>query len=137
MTDDLELDRKLDLRDADRRRSSHLGEGRGRFTGWIILTIQDDGVGIAAEYLPKVFDAFFTTRRTWEPAVDCLSRSSLSKATEVRLRLKAEMTPKIMALRAFFCRWPLRTTTAANSAQGFPLFWIALTGLSTARTHMA
>jgi signal transduction histidine kinase len=30
----------------------------------IVLTIQDDGVGIAAHDLPKVFDAFFTTRST-------------------------------------------------------------------------
>ena len=28
------------------------------------LTIQDDGVGIAADDLPRVFDAFFTTRTT-------------------------------------------------------------------------
>jgi PAS domain S-box-containing protein len=32
--------------------------------GGIVLTIQDNGVGIAAEVLPKVFDAFFTTRNT-------------------------------------------------------------------------
>jgi PAS domain S-box-containing protein len=30
----------------------------------IVLAIQDDGVGIAADDLPKVFDAFFTTRTT-------------------------------------------------------------------------
>jgi PAS domain S-box-containing protein len=30
----------------------------------IILTIQDEGFGIAAEDLPRVFDAFFTTRST-------------------------------------------------------------------------
>ena len=30
----------------------------------IVLTIQDDGVGIAADDLPRVFDAFFTTRST-------------------------------------------------------------------------
>jgi PAS domain S-box-containing protein len=30
----------------------------------IALTISDDGVGIAADDLPKVFDAFFTTRST-------------------------------------------------------------------------
>jgi len=30
----------------------------------IVLTVQDNGVGIGAEDLPKVFDAFFTTRNT-------------------------------------------------------------------------
>ena len=30
----------------------------------VMLTIQDDGVGISADSLPQVFDAFFTTRST-------------------------------------------------------------------------
>ena len=30
----------------------------------IVLTIEDDGVGIAADHLRRVFDAFFTTRST-------------------------------------------------------------------------
>jgi PAS domain S-box-containing protein len=30
----------------------------------IVLTVEDDGVGIAPQDLPKVFDAFFTTRAT-------------------------------------------------------------------------
>jgi PAS domain S-box-containing protein len=30
----------------------------------VVLTIQDNGVGISADALPKVFDAFFTTRNT-------------------------------------------------------------------------
>jgi PAS domain S-box-containing protein len=32
--------------------------------GGIVFTIQDNGVGISPEALPKVFDAFFTTRST-------------------------------------------------------------------------
>ena len=30
----------------------------------VVLTVEDDGVGIAATDLPRVFDAFFTTRTT-------------------------------------------------------------------------
>jgi signal transduction histidine kinase len=30
----------------------------------IVLTVEDDGVGIAPKDLPMVFDAFFTTRAT-------------------------------------------------------------------------
>jgi PAS domain S-box-containing protein len=30
----------------------------------VILTIQDDGIGISADSIPRVFDAFFTTRST-------------------------------------------------------------------------
>jgi signal transduction histidine kinase len=30
----------------------------------VVLTVEDDGVGIAPADLPKVFDAFFTTRTT-------------------------------------------------------------------------
>src|SRR5271170_1865946 len=32
--------------------------------GGVVLTVEDDGVGIAPTDLPKVFDAFFTTRTT-------------------------------------------------------------------------
>ena len=34
------------------------------FSEGIVLKVQDDGVGIATDDLPKVFDAFFTTRNT-------------------------------------------------------------------------
>jgi signal transduction histidine kinase len=30
----------------------------------VVLTVEDDGAGIAPTDLPKVFDAFFTTRTT-------------------------------------------------------------------------
>ena len=32
-------------------------------SGNVIITVQDDGVGIAADALPKLFDPFFTTKR--------------------------------------------------------------------------
>ena len=35
----------------------------GRIGGHICLTVQDDGVGIAPEALPKLFDPFYTTKR--------------------------------------------------------------------------
>ena len=38
--------------------ASSAGEG-------VVLTVEDDGVGIAPKDLPKVFDAFFTTRATF------------------------------------------------------------------------
>ncbi len=36
----------------------------GGDAGMVVMTIQDTGIGIAPENLPKVFDAFFTTRST-------------------------------------------------------------------------
>src|SRR6202011_2439953 len=39
-------------------------EDAKRSTEGVALTVQDDGVGIAPEHLPQVFDAFFTTRST-------------------------------------------------------------------------
>ena len=36
----------------------------GGEAGMVVMTIQDTGTGIAHENLPKVFDAFFTTRST-------------------------------------------------------------------------
>ena len=37
--------------------ASSIGDG-------VVLTVEDDGVGIAPKDLPRVFDAFFTTRST-------------------------------------------------------------------------
>ena len=35
----------------------------GRIGGHISVTVQDDGVGVAQEALPKIFDPFYTTKR--------------------------------------------------------------------------
>ena len=35
----------------------------GRIGGHVSVTVQDDGVGVAAEALPKLFDPFYTTKR--------------------------------------------------------------------------
>ena len=43
--------------------SVSVGDATGAEDG-IVLTVEDDGVGIAPKDLPRVFDAFFTTRAT-------------------------------------------------------------------------
>jgi PAS domain S-box-containing protein len=43
--------------------SVSVGDGSGA-GGGVVLIVEDDGVGIAQTDLPKVFDAFFTTRTT-------------------------------------------------------------------------
>jgi len=35
----------------------------GRIGGHISVTVQDDGIGVSAEALPKLFDPFYTTKR--------------------------------------------------------------------------
>ena len=58
---DFEFDCECDLRDAGR---GALSVSVSDVEGGVALAIGDDGVGIAADDLPKVFDAFFTTRMT-------------------------------------------------------------------------
>lgn len=43
--------------------SVSVSEATGTGDG-VVLTVEDDGIGIAPKDLPKVFDAFFTTRIT-------------------------------------------------------------------------
>src|SRR5207302_6800933 len=45
------------------RESGRIQLRLGRIGGHICFTVQDDGVGIAPEALPKLFDPFYTTKR--------------------------------------------------------------------------
>jgi signal transduction histidine kinase len=48
----------------------------------ILLTVEDDGVGIAPKDLPRVFDAFFTTRATVGTGIGSSSQSNSSRDME-------------------------------------------------------
>lgn len=43
-------------------KTRELVKGRRRSDNWVVVSLADDGCGITAENLKKVFDLFFTTR---------------------------------------------------------------------------
>ena len=60
------------------------------------MTIQDDGVGIAAEHLQKVFDAFFTTRSTVGTGIGLFVAKQFVEGPGGQIEIEAGMTRKTM-----------------------------------------
>jgi signal transduction histidine kinase len=71
----------------------------------VVVTVRDRGVGIAPEHLPRVFDPYFTTRRTGTGIGLAISRniieglggritvsSQVDRGTEVRIELPLQPT---------------------------------------------
>jgi len=64
------------------------GEGDG-----VVLTIEDDGVGIAPADLPKVFDAFFTTRTTVGTGIGLFVAKQFVEGHGGRINIESKCEP--------------------------------------------
>jgi PAS domain S-box-containing protein len=59
----------------------------------IVLTIEDSGVGIPADVLPKVFDAFFTTRNTVGTGIGLFVARQFVEGHGGRIKLESRVDP--------------------------------------------
>ena len=77
----------------------------------IVLTVEDDGVGIAPKDLPKVFDAFFTTRATVGTGIGLFTAKQFVEGHGGRIELDSncESDSHGTTVRVFL---PLHTTYA-------------------------
>ena len=77
----------------------------------IVLTVEDDGVGIAPEVLPKVFDAFFTTRTTVGTGIGLFVAKQFVEGHGGRINIESSCQPDShgTAIRIFL---PLHTAYA-------------------------
>jgi PAS domain S-box-containing protein len=57
----------------------------------VVLTIHDDGVGIPADVLPKVFDAFFTTRNTVGTGIGLFVAKQFVEGHSGRIQIESRM----------------------------------------------
>ena len=82
----------------------------------IVLTVQDDGVGIAETDLPRVFEAFFTTRSTVGTGIGLFVAKQFVEGhggIEIQSRQNAE--DHATAVRVFL---PISTTYDSSSREG-------------------
>ena len=62
--------------------------------GGVVLTIEDDGVGIAEKDLPKVFDAFFTTRTTVGTGIGLFVAKQFVEGHGGQITIESSQDPK-------------------------------------------
>jgi signal transduction histidine kinase len=60
----------------------------------VVLTVRDDGVGIAAQDLPKVFDAFFTTRSTVGTGIGLFVAKQFVEGHGGQIEIQSSNTPE-------------------------------------------
>jgi signal transduction histidine kinase len=60
----------------------------------VVLAIADNGVGIAAEVLPKVFEAFFTTRTTVGTGIGLFVAKEFIEAHGGRISIESPIGPE-------------------------------------------
>jgi PAS domain S-box-containing protein len=59
----------------------------------VVLTVEDDGIGIAPKDLPKVFDAFFTTRATVGTGIGLFVAKQFVEGHGGRIRIESSREP--------------------------------------------
>jgi signal transduction histidine kinase len=60
----------------------------------IVLTVQDNGIGIAADNLPRVFDAFFTTRGTVGTGIGLFIAKQFIEGNGGRIEIESSNSPE-------------------------------------------
>jgi two-component system, NtrC family, sensor kinase len=75
------------------RESGHIRIRLGVHGGRIAIGVQDDGVGILPEALPRIFDPFYTTKRPGSPRVVRSLRSIFRDCRSSPVRWKAARSP--------------------------------------------
>lgn len=75
----------------------------------VVLTVADDGVGIAPDVLPKVFDAFFTTRATVGTGIGLFIAKQFVESHGGQITLNSSNDPQKHGTTAHVFL-PLRTT---------------------------
>jgi PAS domain S-box-containing protein len=86
----------------------------------ILLTIQDDGVGIAESSLPKVFEAFFTTRSTVGTGIGLFVAKQFVEGHGGRIEIEStqEGEDHGTTVRVFL---PISTTYSSSGNKDLPL----------------
>jgi PAS domain S-box-containing protein len=76
----------------------------------VVLTVQDDGVGIAAHNLPQVFEAFFTTRSTVGTGIGLFVAKQLVEGHGGKIEIESNTSPENhgTTVRVFLPRDPDR-----------------------------
>jgi PAS domain S-box-containing protein len=87
--------------------------------GGVLLTIRDTGVGIDAQHIPKVFDAFFTTRSAIGTGIGLFVAKQFVEGHGGRIEVESSVDAQGhgTAIRIYL---PLRTAYAATPMQDYP-----------------
>jgi len=95
--------------------SISLVDGEGAAAG-IVLTIQDNGAGIEAQVLPKVFDAFFTTRSTVGTGIGLFVAKQFVEGHGGRITIESDTSVRDHGTTVRIVL-PLRTTYDTSSTE--------------------
>ncbi|HEY4009878.1 MAG TPA: PAS domain S-box protein [Acidobacteriaceae bacterium] len=83
----------------------------------VLLTVEDDGVGIAEENLPRVFDAFFSTRQMIGTGIGLFVAKQFVEGHGGRISIESNTDPERHGTKVFIFL-PLHTTYELEEDEG-------------------